>query len=323
MAQRSSRGQGRPSQGRPGKGAPQGRGKGAPQGRNARQGDAPRRNTVRKGPGTSRRTDRPEAASHRPRVAGDYIEGRRAVAEALAAGVPLKGLMVADRLAAEERGIEDILTAARDAQVPARTVSRDLLDRLSAHGAHQGVIAEARPFSYVSLEEVIEAARGKENALIVVCDHVTDPGNLGAIARSAEIVGASGLLIPNRRAAQVTATAYKASAGALAYLPVALEANLANCLTRLQEEGFWVAGASEHAETDVWHAPLTGRIALVLGSEGDGISPLVQSRCDFLVRLPQVGRIESLNVAQSATALMYEWLRRTIDAEAPALEAGE
>lgn len=253
-----------------------------------------------------RRTDRPD----RKKAAG-YIEGRHAVHEALIAGVPLKDLMVADHLLADERSIDGLLAAAREAGVPARTVPRSLLDELSAHGAHQGVMATARPYRYATLEDLIARAGDAPDALIVVCDHVTDPGNLGAIVRSAEVVGAAGVLVPNRRAAEVTATAYKASAGAVAHLPVAREANLATCLERLKEAGFWVAGASEHAEATVWEAPLTGRIALVMGSEGEGISRLVLDRCDFLVKLPQRGVIESLNVAQSATAIMYEWLRRT------------
>lgn len=231
--------------------------------------------------------------------------------EALAAGMPLKGILVADYLQEDERGLGDLLAAAAAAGVPTRIVGRDVLDRISDHGSHQGVIGEARPYTYASIDALVRAAAGKESSLIVVLDHVTDPGNLGAIVRSAEVVGATGLLIPNRRCAQVTATAYKASAGAVAHVPVAQEANLAASIETLKKAGFWIAGASEHAEDDVWHAPMEGRLALVMGAEGDGISRLVLDRCDFLVRLPQHGRIESLNVAQSATALMYEWLRRS------------
>jgi 23S rRNA (guanosine2251-2'-O)-methyltransferase len=247
-----------------------------------------------------------------------HIEGRHPIEEALAAGVPLAELMVADRLAPSERDVDPLIEKARAAGVPARLVPRDVLDRLSAHGAHQGVMATMRPYAYATLDDLVHRAAGKANALIVICDHVTDPGNLGAIIRSAEVVGADGVLIPNRRAAEVTATAYKSSAGAAAHLPVAREANLASCCQRLKDEGFWIAGASEHAQDDVWHAPLEGRIALVLGSEGDGISRLMLDRCDFLVRLPQRGRVESLNVAQSGTALMYEWLRRTMADEVAA-----
>lgn len=297
-----------------------GRGKPTPnRGHAARSGRARRDAPAPKAGGqrpAQRRSNRPadqaQASYQRRRPTDEYIEGRRAVMEALEAGVPLKGLMVADHLDVEERAITNVLKAAQTAGVPARTVSRTLLDQLSAHGAHQGVIAEARPYRYQEVEQIIAAAEGQDNALVVICDHVTDPGNLGAIARSAEVVGAAGLIIPNRRAAQVTATAYKASAGALAYLPVAKVANLAASVKQLQEAGFWVAGASEHATTDVWHAPLEGRLALVLGSEGEGLSELIRKRCDFLVSLPQRGRIESLNVAQSGTALMYEWLRRAM-----------
>jgi 23S rRNA (guanosine2251-2'-O)-methyltransferase len=241
----------------------------------------------------------------------EYLEGRHSVIEALAAGMPLKGILVADYLQDDERALGDLLTSAAAKGVPTRTVGRDVLDRISDHGSHQGVIAEARPYVYTSIEALIQAAAGRKSALIVVLDHVTDPGNLGAIIRSAEVVGATGVLIPNRRCAQVTATAYKASAGAVAHLPIAQEANLATSIETLKKAGFWVVGASEHADDDVWHAPMEGRLALVMGAEGDGLSRLVLDRCDFRVRLPQKGQVESLNVAQSATALMYEWLRRS------------
>lgn len=240
------------------------------------------------------------------------------------AKVPLRSILVIEHPEATGDPIAQIREAAAEAGVPVRVASRATLDRLSDHGAHQGVLAEARPYRYASLDTIIDSARGRQDALVVVCDHINDAGNLGAIVRSAEVVGAAGMVIPNRRAAQVTAATYKASAGAVAFLPIACEANIAMTLDRLKAEGFWVAGASEHAEGDVWDAPLAGRIALVLGSEGEGLSKLVQDRCDFLVALPQHGHIESLNVAQAATALMYEWLRRTtLDARQQAATEGE
>ena len=127
------------------------------------------------------------------------------------------------------------------------------------------------------------------------------------------MVGAAGLLVPSRRSAAVTPAAYKTSAGALAHLPIAQEANLVRSLVRCKDAGFWVAGASEKAADTLWNAPLDGRIVLVMGSEGEGLSRLVLETCDFLIRLPQHGRIDSLNVAQATTAIAYEWLRRGED----------
>ncbi|MDR1015624.1 MAG: RNA methyltransferase [Coriobacteriales bacterium] len=163
---------------------------------------------------------------------------------------------------------------------------------------------------YATLHDLIALARGKEDALVVALDHITDVGNLGAVLRSAEVVGATGVLVPGKRAAPVNEAAFRASAGAVEHLKVAREANLVSALKRLKEEGFWIAGACERARQDIWHAPLEGRIVLVMGSEDTGLSRLVRETCDFEVRLPQRGLTQSLNVAQAFTAIAYEWLRR-------------
>jgi 23S rRNA (guanosine2251-2'-O)-methyltransferase len=167
-------------------------------------------------------------------------------------------------------------------------------------------------YNYATLFDLLAACRGKSQALIVALDHITDVGNLGAIIRSAEVVGASGVLIPNKRAAQVNETVYKTSAGAVEYLRIAREANLHMAIRQLKDEDFWVAAASEHARQDIWQAPLEGRIVLVMGSEDKGISRLVREQCDFEFKLPQYGFTQSLNVAQAATAIMYEWRRRVV-----------
>ena len=147
-------------------------------------------------------------------------------------------------------------------------------------------------------------------SLVVVLDHITDSGNLGAIARSAEIVGATGIVIPNKRSAHVTAATYKSSAGAISNIAIAQVANLGSTLDRLKDEGYWVAGASEHGMQSPWDTNLQGKIVLVMGNEAEGLAERTQKKCDFLVALPQVGEIASLNVAQASTALMYEWLRQ-------------
>ena len=144
---------------------------------------------------------------------------------------------------------------------------------------------------------------------MVILDHLTDAGNLGAIARSAEAVGACGLVIPNKRSAKVDASTYKSSAGAIAHMPVAQVPNLVQVMARLKERGFWVAGASEQADDVIWRSNLKGKIALVMGNESEGLSRVVKESCDFLVKLPQMGEVASLNVAQASTACMYEWLQ--------------
>lgn len=250
-------------------------------------------------------------ASRRP--AGEYIEGRRAAAEALRTGFPVKRALVADAEGRRDAALAQLVDQLRGANIPVEYVAAEQLDALSSHGAHQGIVLEVGAFPYVDLADVIAAA-GAGPALVVVLDHVTDAGNFGAIVRSAEVVGAAGVVIANKRAAEVTVATYKTSAGAVMHLPIARVPNIARALEQLKAAGFWTVGASEHAEGSCWDAPLTGRIALVMGSEGDGISRLVLETCDDLTKLPQRGATESLNVAQAATALCYEWLRVNIAA---------
>lgn len=244
----------------------------------------------------------------------EYIEGKRPVIEALRMGVPLECVMMADNLKRDGL-VQDILRKAKAADVPVKTVRRAKLDERSERGSHQGIMAQAKGYVYSSVGEILQACEGQSDicggrALIVVLDHITDAGNLGAIIRSAEVVGACGVVIPNKRSARVTAATYKSSAGAVAKMKVAQVANLAQVLERLKTEGFWIAGASEHARESIWDANMKGRICLVMGNEGEGLARLTREKCDFLVALPQVGKIASLNVAQSATACMYEWLRQ-------------
>lgn len=244
----------------------------------------------------------------------DYIEGKRPIIEALRTNVPMKRVLLADNVKRDPL-IEDILRKARRFDVPVSTVSRKKLDELSERGSHQGVMAETKPFQYVNVTSILEAAEKSAaeqggRALVVMLDHITDAGNLGAVARSAEAVGAAGIVIPNKRAAHVTAATYKSSAGAISHVPVTQVANLVQSMDRFKENGFWIAGASEHAEGSIWQSNLKGKIVLVMGNEGEGLSRIVQENCDFLVKLPQVGEVSSLNVAQASTACMYEWLRQ-------------
>lgn len=247
----------------------------------------------------------------------ECIEGKRPVIEALRSATPIKRVLIADG-AKRDGLVEDIIRKAKQAQVPVKAVPRKQLDSRSVRGSHQGVIAEVEPYPYASLGTIIEAAEKDAaaragSALVVLLDHVTDAGNLGAIARSAEVVGASGLVIPSKRSAHVTAATYKSSGGAIVNMKVAQVANLGQAIDRLKQAGFWVAGASEHADTGIWQANLKGKMGLVMGSEGEGLARLTQEKCDFLMALPQVGATQSLNVAQASTAVMYEWLRQNWD----------
>lgn len=271
----------------------------------------------------------------------DFIEGRRAVEEAMRAGLPIVRAYVAEaasgatatyesshpagpdgsRKGRPRRGRQDsdpalnrLVDRLRKSGVEVRPVPREELDRMSvgggSHGAHQGVVAEVPSFRYASPESIARAGGSRKASLVLVLDHITDEGNLGAIIRTAEVVGADGVIIPSKRAAQVTSAVYKTSAGAALHIPIARVPNLVSAIELLKKGGYWVAGASEKAPTDIWHAPLAGRIALVAGSEGDGMSRVVRDACDFLVSLPQRGKVASLNVAQATTAIAYEWLRR-------------
>lgn len=289
--------------------------------RSNRQGGAPA--PGRKGKAPSARQGRVRPSSARPRKpvsqgapqgsAGanrsDLIEGRRAVEEVLAAGMPLKSALVAVSSGQQDKDLERIAARLEEKGVRVERVPRSRLDQISSHGAHQGVVVRTKPFRYAQLSEVVEAA-GEGDALVIVLDHVTDEGNFGAIVRTAEVVGAAGVVIANARAAKVGVGAYKTSAGAVLHIPIAQVANLPRALEQLKQAGFWACASTEHATQDVWGVPMGGRLALVMGSEGSGISRLVLDTCDFSAKLPQRGRVESLNVAQATTVMAYEWLRR-------------
>lgn len=254
-----------------------------------------------------RRKAQPKRGSDVP--TGDIIEGRRAVAEAIELGLPLKSAFIADAETSDAT-LKRLTAELAERGAAIEHVTKARLDQMSSHGAHQGIMVRTRPFAYASLADIVRAA-GSGDALVIVLDHVTDEGNFGAIARTAEVVGAAGIIIANARAARVGVGAYKTSAGAVLHLPIAQVSNLPRALDELKHAGFWVCGASEHAEQVIWDAPVEGRLALVMGSENAGISQLMLEKCDFLAKLPQRGRIESLNVAQAAAVFCYEWQRRT------------
>ncbi|HWA52698.1 MAG TPA: 23S rRNA (guanosine(2251)-2'-O)-methyltransferase RlmB [Solirubrobacterales bacterium] len=204
-------------------------------------------------------------------------------------------------VAEAERGRRSVLRAWR-----APETSGEELERLCGSPDHQGVVAEVEPYPYAGATELL----GMEGALLVALDQVQDPRNLGAVARSAEVAGAAGLVIPERRSAGVTAVACKASAGAVEHLPIAHARNLADWLGEAKEAGFWIWGADAEAKQAPWDVDLSGPTVLVLGGEGKGLRPRVASACDGLVALPQRGRIDSLNVSAAAAALLFEAVRQ-------------
>ena len=315
MARRQQQAGGRGRSGAAGQG---GRTRGQQQGQRSgqRQGLSPSRGGRPQGGYGARQQGRGGQRPQGRNSAGrsDLIEGRRAVEEALGAGVPLKSALVQIQSLDADPALERLAQRLGTAGVSVERVPRNRLDQLSSHGAHQGVIVRAKPFQYVELGDVIAAA-GKGNALVLVLDHVTDEGNFGAIVRTAEVVGAAGVVIAKARSASVGVGAYKTSAGAVLHIPIAQVSNLARAVEELKAAGFWSCASTEHAKDDVWSAPLAGRVALVMGSEGEGISRLVLEKCDFACKLPQRGRVESLNVAQACTVMCYEWLRREMTGE--------
>jgi 23S rRNA (guanosine2251-2'-O)-methyltransferase len=184
------------------------------------------------------------------------------------------------------------------------------LTRLAGSPDHQGVVAEVDPYPYADPDSLLE----RPNALVVALDQVQDPRNLGAVCRSAEAVGAAGLVIPSRRAAGVTAVACKAAAGAVEYLPVARAPNLADWLARAKDSGAWIYGAQQDAAAPYTGADLTGKVVLVLGSEGKGLRRRIAESCDLLVSIPVRGRVGSLNVSAAAAVLLFEAARQRADA---------
>mgnify|MGYP002534107918 CR=1 FL=1 len=241
--------------------------------------------------------------------ADGLIEGRNAVTEALRAGTPIDKIFIAR--GETDKTLGHIASTARAAGVVVVEADRRKLDYMSATKAHQGVIALAAVREYASVEDILSAARERGEApLLVVCDEISDPHNLGAIIRTAECAGAHGVIIPKRRSVGLTAVVGKASAGALEYLPVARVSNLVSTIRDLQKAGVWVFGTAADGDTGLYAADLKGPAAIVIGNEGEGMSRLVSEACDFKVSIPMHGRISSLNASNAAAILLYEAVRQ-------------
>ncbi len=239
----------------------------------------------------------------------EFIYGLNAVVEALGSGAALEEIHLASGLRVAAR--RDLERLAAAAGVPVRKSTRRELDRLARGGVHQGVVAAWGMPAPVALEELAAGAPGPSGRVILVClDQVQDPRNVGAVARSALAFGAAGLVLPSRRAAGPGGGALKASAGALARLPVAQVGNLGQALERLKSLGFWTSGAVLEGGQAPWEFDPGDKVALVLGSEGGGLRRGVAGKLDFAVRIPMGAASESLNVSVAGALLLYEWLAR-------------
>ena len=244
-----------------------------------------------------------------PQEAEGQLEGRNALTEALRSGRTIDKVFVAS--GDTDRALQRLAAQAKEAGAVVLPVDRRKLDAMSVTHAHQGVIALAAAHEYVSIDDMLaEAAARGEPPLLVICDELTDPHNLGAILRSAECAGAHGVIIPKRRSVGLTAAVAKASAGAIEYMKVARVGNLNAAIGELKEKGVWIFGTAAEGSVPMYQADLTGPAALVIGSEGDGISPLVRKNCDMTVHIPMRGRISSLNASAAASILLYEAVRQ-------------
>lgn len=235
----------------------------------------------------------------------EIIYGRNSVLEALKAGTPMNRLLITN---GDGNGsLRPILALAKERGVLCVTQDRRKLDELCGNKNHQGVAAYIAAASYVTPEEILQRAQEKGEApFVLILDEIQDPHNLGAILRTADAVGAHGVIIPKHRAAALTGTVAKTSAGAVAHVPVARVTNIPSTIDYLKEQGLWIAGTDLSGTTPFYEADFTGPVGLVIGSEGHGMGKLTCKKCDFIVTIPMCGQVTSLNASVAAGVVMYE-----------------
>ncbi len=239
----------------------------------------------------------------------DKIEGRNPVAEALRSGRQIDKLYV--KRGEKQGSILPIIRQAKKRGIIVSEVDAAKLNEMSETGSHQGVIALVPPIEYADIEDVFALAEERgEPPFIVILDRINDPHNLGSVIRTANCAGAHGVIISRHDSVSVTATVEKSSAGATAYTPIVRVNNLSNVIDLLKERGVWVTGADAAGDRDLYGADLKGAAAIVIGSEGEGISRLVAEKCDFLVKIPMKGQINSLNASVAAALMIYECARQ-------------
>ena len=304
-----------------------GKGTGA-KGRTAGSGGRVRRGLEGKGP-TPKAEDRPYHKAYRSKDAGEkpgarrttsasktgkpgagpeWVIGRNPVLEALQAGLPVRTAYVAEGAERDDR-LREILTFTATNAMPMLQVTRNELDRLTSGAVHQGVALQLPAYEYAHPDDVLGDALDAEIGLLVALDQITDPRNLGAVIRSAAAFGAQGVIIPERRSAQMTAAAWKTSAGAAARIPVAKATNLNRVLTQAADMGFTIVGLAGEGEVEVSELTFDGPVLVVVGSEGDGLSRLVRQNCTYLARIPIASSVESLNAGVAAGIALYEIAR--------------
>ena len=263
------------------------------------------------GKGYPRREDRFAQKNEPVEEIEGQLEGRNALTEALKAGRTIDKVFVAD--GDTDKSLQRLAAQAKEAGAVVVPVDRRKLDMMSTTHSHQGIIALAAAHSYYTIDDILEEAASRgETPLIVICDELSDPHNLGAIMRSAECAGAHGVIIPKRRSVSLTATVAKASAGAIEYMKVARVTNINNAIRELKEKGVWIYGTAAEGSIPMYKADLTGPAAIVIGNEGDGMSQLVRKNCDVMVHSPMKGQISSLNASAAASILLYEAVRQRL-----------
>ena len=238
----------------------------------------------------------------------DKVIGRKPVEEAIKSGRSIDKILI--KKGKYEGSIVPIIKRAKDAGIIIQEVERQKLDAISEGENHQGIVAYVSEYSYVSVQDIINAAKDKGEApFIIICDKITDPHNLGAILRTASCVGVHGIIIPKRGSVGLNSVVAKTSAGAVEYVPVAKVTNISAAIEDLKKQGLWIAVADMDGE-EMYQTDLTGALGLVIGSEGNGISRLVREKCDFVASIPMKGSINSLNASVAASVLMYEASRQ-------------
>lgn len=263
----------------------------------------------------SRYPRRPAGEPRRPESEQEenegQLEGRNALTEALKSGRTIDKVFIAS--GETDRSLQHLAAQAKEAGAVVVPVDRRKLDMMSVTRSHQGVIALAAAREYSTIDEILEEAAGRnEQPLLVICDELSDPHNLGAILRSAECAGAHGVIIPKRRSVGLTAVVAKASAGAVEYMKVARVTNITAAIRELKEKGVWIFGTAAEGSIPMYQADLSGPAAIVIGSEGDGMSRLVRESCDVTVSIPMNGKISSLNASAAASILLYEAVRQRL-----------
>ncbi len=238
----------------------------------------------------------------------DKIIGRNPVLEAIRSGRSIDKILI--KKGKYEGSIVPIIKKAKEAGIIIQEVDRAKLDAAASGENHQGVIAYVSAHEYVGVADILQRARDRnEPPFVVICDKITDPHNLGAILRTANCVGAHGVIIPKRGSVGINSIVAKTSAGAVEYTPVSKVTNIASTIEDLKKEGLWIAAADMNGE-EMYNVDLKGAIGLVIGSEGEGVSRLVREKCDFIASIPMSGQINSLNASVAAGVLMYEALRQ-------------